>query len=226
MRRYRRKQEVNYWMPYADLMSAMLMIFALLLTFIILDYRQVLETKEQEIEEIVDVKTNIITELMEAFEESGMEIEIDEQTGAIRFPGNILFETDSANISNEGEEFLREFIPKYLSVLLQEKFRDDISTVIIEGHTDRKGSYLYNMNLSQERAFGVVDFIYSDDEIEFKEKEMSKEYVTGNGRSFSVPLNDDEGEYDAERSRRVEFLFRLKDEDQIEQIGELIDDEI
>ncbi|WP_084414124.1 OmpA family protein [Salibacterium aidingense] len=213
-------------MPYADLMSAMLMIFALLLTFIILDYRQVLETKEQEIEEIVDVKTNIITELMEAFEESGMEIEIDEQTGAIRFPGNILFETDSANISNEGEEFLREFIPKYLSVLLQEKFRDDISTVIIEGHTDRKGSYLYNMNLSQERAFGVVDFIYSDDEIEFKEKEMSKEYVTGNGRSFSVPLNDDEGEYDAERSRRVEFLFRLKDEDQIEQIGELIDDEI
>ena len=34
--KYRKRTEVNYWMSYADLMSAMLMVFALLLMSVIL----------------------------------------------------------------------------------------------------------------------------------------------------------------------------------------------
>ncbi len=222
--RIRKKEEVNYWMSYADLMSAMLMVFALLLTVVILDYKELLEKKEKEIDEVVSVKTDIIKALTEEFKESNMAIEIDQQTGAIRFPGSVLFATDSADISLEGKEFLNAFIPKYLDILLQEKFKNEISTIIIEGHTDRQGTYIYNMGLSQDRAFSVLNYIYSGEFPPFPVKEISQTYITANGRSFNQPLNNPNGEYDPDRSRRVEFLFRLKEDEAIKAIQKLVEE--
>jgi len=222
MRRYKKREEVNYWMSYADLMSAMLMVFALLLTLFILDYRELAEEKEEKIEEAVTVKSEIILALTEAFEQSNMSIEVDQQTGAIRFPGSVLFESDSSVISEQGENFLSQFIPQYIGILLQDRFKDDISSIIIEGHTDKNGTYMYNMALSQERAYSVLSKIYSDSFPDFPQKELSKSYVTANGRSFSQPLNNTQGEYDADLSRRVEFLFRLKDDETIKAIEELV----
>ncbi len=222
--KYRRRTEVNYWMSYADLMSAMLMVFALLLTFVILDYRELLEEKERKIEEVVSVKTEIIRALTEAFKQSNMAIEIDQQTGAIRFPGSILFESNSTEISPEGKAFLQQFIPKYMGILLQDRFKDEISSIIIEGHTDRNGTYMYNMSLSQRRAYAVLEYIYSKEFPNFKERELSKKYITANGRSFSSPLTDATGKYDPDRSRRVEFLFRLKDDEAIKAIEKLVNE--
>jgi chemotaxis protein MotB len=211
-------------MSYADLMSAMLMVFALLLTYVMLDYKEVLEEKEEQIEALLSVKNEIIFELIEAFQSSDLQIEIDENTGAIRFPGSVLYEYNSAELSDTGEAFLQEFIPNYLGVLLQDRFRDDISSIIIEGHTDNQGDYLYNMSLSQERAFSVLTYIYSDGFPNFAEKEDSKTFITANGRSYIQPLTDQEGKYDAERSRRVEFLFQLKDDESIADLQKVLDE--
>jgi chemotaxis protein MotB len=218
----RKRPEVNYWQSYADLMSAMLMVFALLLTVIILDFRELQEDHEEKIQEVVGIKSEIIQALTEAFEESNVAIEIDQQTGAIRFPGSILFEYDSSELSNEGKDFLKNFVPKYLDILLQDRFKDEISSIIIEGHTDNAGTYLYNMRLSQTRAYSVLDFIYNNEMPEFSVRELSKNYVTANGRGSTQPLNDENGQYSADLSRRVEFLFRLKDDEAIRAINELV----
>jgi len=220
--KYRKREETNYWMSYADLMSAMLMIFALILTVVILDYRELQEEKEKQIEEVVTVKSEIIKALTEAFEESNVSIEIDQQTGAIRLPGGVLFDSNSTEISNQGKVFLQQFIPQYLDILLQDRFRDEISSVIIEGHTDKNGTYMYNMALSQDRAYSVLSYIYSKEFPNFPQKQLSMKYITANGRSFSQPLTNKKGEYDANRSRRVEFLFRLKDDEAIKAIEELV----
>jgi chemotaxis protein MotB len=222
--RSRKKEEVNYWMSYADLMSAMLMVFALLLTLVILDYKELLEKKEKEIEHVVSVKTEIIKALTEQFKESNLAIEIDQQTGAIRFPGSVLFEYNSTEVAPLGKEFLNGFIPKYMEILLQEKFRNEISSIIIEGHTDKNGTYLYNMELSQDRAFSVLSYIYSEQSPTFPVKELSQKYITANGRGFNQPLTNENGEYDPERSRRVEILFRLKDDEAIKAIQKLVED--
>lgn len=220
--RSRKKSEVNYWMSYADLMSAMLMVFALLLMLVILDYKEVLSQKEEEIKEVVSVKAEIIQSLSEAFKESNMAIDIDEQTGAIRLPGNILFESNSSEISSEGKAFLNQFVPVYLGILMQKQFQDEISSIIIEGHTDQNGSYMYNMGLSQNRAYSVLQYIYSKEAASFPEKEISQSYITANGRSFSTLLKDEKGKVDADRSRRVEFLFRLKNDEAIQAIEKLV----
>lgn len=221
----RQRKETNYWMSYADLMSAMLMVFALLLTIVILDYREDMLEKQKQIDAVTNVKNDIIAALTEEFKGSNLNIEVDAQTGAIRFPGNILYDTGSSEVSKEGKKFLSTFVPKYFSIILQDKFKDEISSIIVEGHTDKEGPYIYNLNLSQSRAFSVVEVIYSEGFKDFPYKELSKNYLTSNGRSFTVPINNEDGSYNAEKSRRVEFLFRLKEEERIEEIQKLVNEE-
>lgn len=221
----RRRKETNYWMSYADLMSAMLMVFVLLLSVIILDYKSDMDEKQRQIDAVTNVKNNIIADLTEEFKGSNMNIEVDPQTGAIRFPGNILYEVNSSDLSPEGIKFLREFVPKYFGIILQDKFREDISSIIVEGHTDKAGSYLYNLDLSQARAFSVVQEIYDENFVDFPEKDLSKDYLTSNGRSFMVPINNPDGTYNPDKSRRVEFLFRLKEEKRIEELQKLVSED-
>ncbi|WP_404427160.1 OmpA family protein [Ureibacillus chungkukjangi] len=221
--RRRGSSSPNYWMSFADLMSALLMVFVLLLVVVVLDYREDLAEKEKQIEEITSVKSEIIAALMKEFENSNIELEIDPDTGAIQLATNILYTFNSSEITQEGKGTLAQFVPKYLDILLQDKYRDEISTIIIEGHADNAGDYLYNLNLSQERAFSVLKVIYANDFPNFEQKEYSKQVVTANGRSNVVPIYNESGEYDANASRRVEFLFRLKEEEKIEEIQKLVD---
>lgn len=216
------KPTVNYWMSYADLMSAMLLLFALLLAFVMLDYREDLDEKQEQIEAVTSVRHEIIQALTQEFEDSDVGIEVDQQTGAIKFTNNILYEFDSYKLTKKGKKMLDDVIPKYFAILLQDQFQDEISNIIIEGHTDNDGSYLANLNLSQNRAFSVLEYIYSDEFKAFKEKELSKEYITANGRSNTVPVYDKNNKYSADKSRRVEFQFRLKEEERIEEIEKLV----
>ncbi|CQR46610.1 hypothetical protein BN1058_00879 [Paraliobacillus sp. PM-2] len=214
----------HYWMSFSDLMSALLLIFALLLMVNIFGNQTEMEAKDQMIEEVLGVKTRLIEELSESFSDSNLEMEIDPQTGAIRFSSGVFFSYDSAKVSEAGSENLKSFVPKYISILLSDEFREHISQIIVEGHTDQEGTYLYNMELSQDRSFAVVKEIYEDDFPDFEAKKELRQLITSNGRSFTVPMYNESGEVDSEKSRRVEFKFRLKDEEMIKNIQELVND--
>ena len=49
-----------------------------------------------------------------------------------------------------------------------------------------------------------------------------RDMITANGKSFSNPVLDTDGKEDRNASRRVEFLFRLKDEDMINQMSDVL----
>lgn len=212
----------HYWMSYSDLMSALLLIFALLLLVNIFGNQAEMEAKDKMIEEVLGVKTRLIEELNTAFNDSNLEMEIDSQTGAIRFSSGVFFKYDSAEVSKEGRENLESFVPKYISILLSEEFRNHVSQIIIEGHTDKSGSYLYNLELSQNRSFAVVEEIFKEGFPGFKGKQDLRQLITSNGRSYTVPMYNDNGEIDSGKSRRVEFKFRLKDEETIKKIQKLV----
>lgn len=212
----------HYWMSYSDLMSALLLIFALLLMINIMGNQTEMEAKDQMIEEVLGVKTRLIEELNNAFNDSNLEMKIDPQTGAILFSSGVFYNHDSSKISKEGKDNLKSFIPQYIEVLLSDEFSEHISQIIIEGHTDQDGSYLYNLDLSQERAFSVVEEIFSEGFPDFAEKEVLRTLITSNGRSYTVPIYDDNNTVDQDESRRVEFMFRLKDEEAIKNIQDLV----
>ena len=212
----------HYWMSYSDLMSALLLIFALLLMINMFGNQTEMEAKDQMIEEVLGVKTKLIEELNNAFNDSNLEMEIDPQTGAIRFSDGVFFDYGSSKVSVEGRENLEYFVPLYIKVLLSDEFHDHISQIIIEGHTDSDGPYLYNLELSQNRSFAVVESIFSKQFPKFIEKEELRLLITSNGRSFTVPMKDKNGKIDNDKSRRVEFQFRLKDEEVIKKIQDMV----
>lgn len=224
---YTDESSPEYWMSFSDMMSSLLMIFILFLILSILQLsrqKELLVEKEDEVDKIIGIRQMIVDELKNEFKDSQLEIDIDPETGSITFSEGVFFDYNDYSIKDTGKNYLTEFIPQYIKVLLNPKNKEYISEIIIEGHTDDQGSYMYNLELSQRRAFEVVKFILSEEFQGLGDKEELQSILTANGRSFSNPIRDSQGNIIAESSRRVEFKFRLRDEEMIYKMKEMLED--
>lgn len=175
-----------------------------------------------ELKNIVGIRTDIIGELQTKFNNSGMKV--DPQTGSITFSSDVLFEYGKANLTQSSKQELQKIIPVYLSVLLQDAYKDYIAEIIIEGHTDTSGTYQTNVELSSERAMSVADFCL-DEKNGLNETQIARlqNLLTVNGRSFSAPIyKSNSTEIDMDASRRVEIKFRLKEDEMITKIAEVL----
>ena len=186
-----------------------------------------LDAQQEEIDRIIGVKADLIETLKDQFEETSLKVSVDSDTGAITLDASILFESGEFALTESGEELLTEFLPIYISVLMSPDFRDNVSEIIIEGHTDTEGTYEYNLELSQQRALAVAYFCLEAEEYLLDEEGLNalRSILTANGRSFSDPVYDANGEIDMDASRRVEFKFRLNDEQMIQQMSEILSED-
>ena len=190
--------------------------------------RQELTTTKQELQDIVGIRTDIIGALQSAFSNSSMKV--DAQTGSITFSSDVLFRYNSASLTADSKESLKNIIPMYLDVLLQDQFRDYIAEIIIEGHTDTDGGYQSNMELSYARANAVADFCLNKrNGLSETKIEQLQKILTINGKSWSSPVYQKDAfgnatqEVDMPASRRVEIKFRLKEDEMIEKIAGILE---
>lgn len=244
------EEESSYWLSLGDLMAGALIIFILLFVLQILSVNRrlsekeallkslgnleqevkslekrekILNEKREVLEKIVGMKQSIIALMIEKFKKENLKIDIDSKTGNIKLDDKILFNLGSDELKPEGKEFLKKFIPKYTSIFFGDNnVRPYITQIVIEGHTDDMGSYLYNLDLSQKRALSVVNFIYGDEMPDFKWKEELKKIITANGRSKVLLIKNSDGSINREKSRRVEFQFKLDDEKANEEIRKIL----
>lgn len=209
----------SYWLSIGDLMASVLIIFILIFVYQVLDMNEKIEKKDQIIKEITNTKNKIIEKLSGEFDKDTLKIIIDPKTGAIKLDEKILFSTGEYKLKEEGKEYLRKFVPIYTELLLSDsEIKESLAQIIVEGHTDDIGSYMNNLELSQKRAFAVVDFIFNGMP-DFSNKEELKKYITANGRSFMKTIkNEQTGEIDRDKSRRVEFQFKLKEDEALEKV--------
>ena len=165
--------------------------------------------------------------MRKSFKSAGLDIDIDKKTGDIIFSSDVLFEFNKSDIKPEFKDGLSKFIPQYVKVLLSPKYSNSISEIVIEGHTDNVGDYDYNMDLSQKRANNIVNYILSEDfkDLDNSSKETLKSFITANGKSNSRLIKNADGTVNGDKSRRVLFKFRLKDEESIKELGEILNKE-
>ncbi|MDY0237457.1 MAG: OmpA family protein [Campylobacterales bacterium] len=160
--------------------------------------------------------TGIRIKVVEALKKKlGDKIEIDSKSGAIRLPSNILFDIGEYELKDEAKERLKNTLKPYFEIMLKdEEIRENIDKIVIEGHTDSTGSYMYNLHLSQQRALSVMEYIYSWDE---SENELLQKYLSANGRAYSDLILKN-GVEDREASRRIEVKFNISNQKAIEEI--------
>lgn len=253
-RKRKRGEGNNYWQSYSDMMAALLLMFVLIMSLTLLqslktyedklkekeeqiriqqeqkeqleEQQELLDKQQEQIDNLIGVKAKLIEALSDEFEHSAMSINVDQNTGAIMFDASILFDFNKSELKKSGEKFLNRFLPIYYRVLTSNEFREYVSEIIIEGHTDTEGEYIYNLKLSQARALSVATYCLGDDNksLNGSQKKQLREILTANGKSWSDPIYKRKNVVDQDASRRVEFKFRLKDEEMIEELKSILEE--
>lgn len=249
------EEETSYWLSYSDMMAALLLIFVLIISVTILEAQrkyeedalelqqsqmeleekqaqleekeETIKAQQEKIDQIIGVRAELIEALKEEFADSDLSVSVDDQTGAITFDSSVLFDSNEYELKSSGETFLNNFLPRYIRVLFSEEFYDYISQVIIEGHTDTDGGYIYNLELSQKRALEVAKYCLSEEEAVLTSDEINnlRSILTANGRSYSNPITNEDGTINKDASRRVEVMFRLKDDEMVREMQEILETE-
>ncbi len=191
-------------------------------TALLENQQTLLSDQQRKLDDLVGVRTKIIRDLSNALASANLKASVDSNTGDIMLDSSVFFDVGKFDIKETGKSLLREFIPLYLSVLLQDDYVDYLGEIIIEGHTDTQGSYLSNLALSQDRALSVATFCLEMQSLSAQQQEMLRQVLTAKGRSYSDPVLTSDGKVDMDASRRVEFKFRLKDSEMIDEMRAIL----
>lgn len=166
------------------------------------------ELTDSQLEAIVEKTENLLEDLAAAYQQAGLNVTVNTQTGEIALDSTVLFGVNESDVSAEGKEFLKKFIQVYTSVVFSDKYENFVSTIMVEGHTDTNGSYELNQKLSQERADSVKNYCLSEDcGVEQVYASALQDMLQAVGYSYDKPIYDENGEVNMDASRRVSFRF-------------------
>jgi outer membrane protein OmpA-like peptidoglycan-associated protein len=105
--------------------------------------------------------------------------------------GDVLFDTGRATLK-PGADSVMERVAMFMQ-------KNPDTKVVIEGHTDSRGSDEYNHELSKDRAAAVQDALAS------RGIERNRVEAVGKGEGFPVASNDTSA--GRQENRRVEIVF-------------------
>lgn len=192
------EEHSNFWPTFTDLLATILMVVIMLL----ISSESMVGGVEQ------GIASNVNNSVKQTLKENGIPIEIDKESGEVTFGETALFDTDSDQLKPEAKEILKVFVPKYAETIYKD-YGNYISKIIVEGHTDDVGTYIYNLDLSQRRAFSVVNFIVGDEIGDYKYKDKLTEDIIAVGRSKAEPIKNSDDSVNRNKSRRVEIKYEV-----------------
>lgn len=131
-------------------------------------------------------------------EEEIKDAEVERVGEAIKvtFESGILFSFDSYSLTPEAQENIMKF-----AEILNEYPDTDI---MIEGHTDNRGTHQYNQTLSERRAMSVKNYL--------KMKGVEDIRMTTLGYSFDRPVATNDTDEGRSKNRRVEILITANED--------------
>ena len=183
-----------------------------------------LKDQQAQIDQIIGVKADVIEALKNEFSKNNINVDIDAQTGALTLEASVMFDYDQAELTDAGKQALEQILPIYCKVLLQDDYMKYLAEIIIDGYTDTDGDYSYNLQLSQQRSLAVAQYLLDiqGNFLDATQSQNLEKYLTVNGHSMANPVLDASGNVDKDASRRVEVKFRLKDEEMIDELNQLL----
>ena len=226
----RKKHNEDYWIALSDIMTALMLLFLLISVVYMIKVEDSVKIPQIFKQTTQGLDEKLRNEFDKDLKAWGAVIDKDL---TIRFSQpDILFAVGSATLNEKFKAILDDFFPRYLKILMDDEFRDNIEEIRIEGHTssfwgktEGDESYLKNMTLSQERTRAVLEYIISSSNDE--QKEWLKKYFRAIGFSSAKLLDSNsqpianKADEDPAKSQRVEFRVRTNIE---QKVGAIIKD--
>jgi len=128
--------------------------------------------------------------------------------GNILINESLVFEYNSSTIKPEGKRLLANLAKAFARVLADPAVRENVDVILVQGHTDERGTTAYNRELSAKRANAVLSYMFETD----RALEQSYgAYFASSAYSEFRPLNPAKTEAAYEQNRRIEISVVLKD---------------
>ncbi|MFZ6045238.1 OmpA family protein [Pseudomonas sp. CR3202] len=128
-------------------------------------------------------------ELRRSMEGTGVQVERQGDNLNLIMPGNITFATNSANIASNFYSPLNNLATSFKQY--------DQNNIEVVGHTDSTGGHQYNVNLSQQRAQSVANYLMAQG--------VNGARVTSRGMGPDQPVASNANETGRSQNRRVEI---------------------
>jgi len=119
------------------------------------------------------------------------------------------FDTASHQLTKEQAQLLRAFIPQVLAIANNELGKDWLKRIVVEGFADKRGSYLFNLNLSLQRSQRVLCVLLAQPEpgetgLSPEQREDIRQLFLVGGYSFNSQKDT------LEESRRIELRLEFR----------------
>lgn len=154
-RRSRDEAEKPFWISFADLMTALMVLFLLVMSVALLAVTRTITERER----LETERQRAIEKLLNRIEAAARAqpgVHVDHDRAVIDFGDRARFGTSSFTLDPGQERLLRTFVPEVLNIARDRAGQRWLKRIVVEGFTDRRGSYLYNLNLSLQRSQRVL----------------------------------------------------------------------
>lgn len=200
----RDEAEKPFWISFADLMTALMILFLVVMAVALVAVTTAARKAQSDIEKHQEFISECVSKFDEAAREYG--IELDKSRFIVKFAERARFAFNSYTLSPEQEAAIRGFTPKMLKLTANVKCSHVLKRFVVEGYTDKTGSYLSNLNLSLQRSQRVLCALFStkgNNLLTDQEKKQVRDRFLVGGYSFNTAKESDED------SRRVEFRIEF-----------------
>lgn len=152
--------EKPFWISYADLMTALMVLFLVVMSVALLAVaKTVTEAERKKADRERDIELLLDKVANAAKHYPG--VTVDRSRNVIDFGDRARFDTGSHMLTPEQGKLLRAFVPEVLAIARDELGRRWLKRIVAEGFADQRGSYLFNLNLSLQRSQRVLCVLLS-----------------------------------------------------------------
>lgn len=204
-RNNRDEAEKPFWISFADLMTALMVLFLVVMGVALLAVtKNVTEREKKEEQHRQDIER-----ILDRFEEAAKRhegVKVDRSRSVIDFGDRARFALSKFNLAPEQEEVLRRFVPEILTLANDDLGKRVLKRVVVEGYTDKTGTYLSNLNLSLQRSQRVLCTMFATSGprlLSEEQKENVRTLFLVGGYSFNAAKDTDD------ESRRVEMRIEF-----------------
>jgi len=191
---------------------------------VVADSERQLDTLRTQLQSIAVLRVGVLNKLKQAIEgqlgantPNGAKVVTIGDNGNIVINESLVFEYNSYAIKNEARPLLDTLARALGNVLGDADVRANIDTILIQGHTDERGSASFNWDLSARRATAVLNYLF---EANRTLSDSYGSYFAASAYSKFRPLNPDKTEAAYQQNRRIEISVVPKDDN----VRKVIDD--
>ncbi|WP_028453006.1 type I Zorya anti-phage system protein ZorB1 [Chitinilyticum aquatile] len=200
--------EKPFWISYADLMTALMVLFLVVMVASLLMVTQqiAIETKGEK-DRAAEIK-NLCADLKLKAAQQNRNINVNCQENRINFGEAGRFGYDDYRLGPEGVAALRDIVPLVLEAAESPEGKKWFKQILIEGFTDTDGSYLYNLHLSLQRSEWVMCSLLDERRVQemnldARQQKLVRDLFLAGGVSFNNAKESKEA------SRRVELRMQF-----------------